>query len=287
MKQVLITGVVLFAVAPAGAQSIQTDGNIETDAQLVSNAATGTAPLIVSSATMVPSLNADQVDGLEGVDLALDADLQSAEAMLVVLQAQVDALGLARSPRTGQTTCYDEVGTVVACGTGIGLGQDGDLQLGITWPNPRFTDNGDGTVTDHLTGFIWLDDASCLGNETWADALTEAAALFDGCTDCGGTNNDCGLTDGSVAGEWRLPNVRELQSLVHYGVSSPALPDTSGTGQWSEGDPFSGVQSVWYWSSSSLVSGPAAAWFVSLSSGLVHSDSKGDAHLVWAVRGGQ
>ena len=66
-------------------------------------------------------------------------DLQNVEAMLVALQAQVDALGLALVPRTGQTTCYDAAGAVTTCGTGIGLAQDGDLQLGVNWPNPRFT----------------------------------------------------------------------------------------------------------------------------------------------------
>ena len=116
--------------SPAGAQSIQTDGNIQTDARLVSNVATGTAPLAVSSTTMVPSLNADQVDGVEGTALALDADLQGAEAMLMALQAQVNALGLALVPRTGQTTCYDAAGAVVTCGTGIGLAQDGGPPVG-------------------------------------------------------------------------------------------------------------------------------------------------------------
>jgi len=92
--QVLLV-LLLLGSALARAQSIATDGNIETDAQLVSNVATGTAPLAVSSTTLVPSLNADQVDGVEGTDLALDADLQTAETMLMALQAQVDALGLA------------------------------------------------------------------------------------------------------------------------------------------------------------------------------------------------
>jgi hypothetical protein len=42
-------------------------------------------------------------------------------------------------PKTGQTTAY------VA-------GNDGYLEKGVAWPDPRFTDNGDGTVTDNLTG---------------------------------------------------------------------------------------------------------------------------------------
>jgi hypothetical protein len=32
---------------------------------------------------------------------------------------------------------------------------------GVAWPNPRFTDNSDGTVTDNLTGLIWLKNANC------------------------------------------------------------------------------------------------------------------------------
>jgi hypothetical protein len=195
-------------------------------------------------------------------------------------------------PRTGQTTCYDATGAVTACGTGIGLGQDGDLQLGVTWPNPRFTDNGNGTVTDNLTGLVWLDDANCFGNQWWANALAEAAALFDGCTDCGGTDNDCDLSDGSVAGEWRLPNVRELQSLVHFGVSDPAIPNTSGTGQWSEGDPFSGVQTIpVYYSSTTSAILTDDAWAVRVYDGwvsyVVKSGDPGEGNLVWPVRGGQ
>ena len=60
--------------------------------------------------------------------------------------------------KTGRTTCYGPDGIVIPC---AGSGQDGELQKGVAWPNPRFTDNGDGTVTDNLTGLIWLKHASC------------------------------------------------------------------------------------------------------------------------------
>jgi len=50
--------------------------------------------------------------------------------------------------KTGQTTCYNTSGTEISC---TDTGQDGDLQKGVTSPSPRFTDNGDGTVTDNLT----------------------------------------------------------------------------------------------------------------------------------------
>jgi hypothetical protein len=177
-------------------------------------------------------------------------------------------------PRTGQSAVF-------------AAGDDGDLQLGVTWPNPRFTDNGNGTVTDNLTDLIWLDDANCFGEQTWANALSKAADLSDGCSDCGGTNMDCGLADGSIAGQWRLPNLRELQSLVHYGVSSPAVPNTAGTGQWVEGDPFSGVQSSFYWSSTTVAGLTDAAWRVFLASGSVDAGGKTNPTRVWPVRGGQ
>ena len=289
MKRGLCLALLVGAiVSPAWSQSITTDGNIETDGQLVSNVATGTAPLAVSSTTMVPSLNADQLDGMEAAAFAQESDLQTVERALVAMLAQFPELGKVPLTRTGQTNCYDAAGAVVTCGTGIGLAQDGDLQLGVTWPNPRFTDNGDGTVTDNLTGLVWLDDANCFSIKNWTDARAAANGLFDGCSGCGGTNNDCGLQDGSIAGRWRLPNVRELQSLATYGLTFPAVTDTSGTGQWSEGDPFSGVQSSSYWSSTSIaINASPTAWQVDFDSGSVRTTLKSINFYVWPVRGGQ
>ena len=188
-------------------------------------------------------------------------------------------------PRTGQTTCYDVAGTVVTCGSGIGLSQDGDLQLGVTWPNPRFTDNGNGTVTDNLTALIWMENANCYGFQIWADALAAANALQD--TGTPETTDDCGLSDGSVPGQWRIPNLLEMQSLAHYAVSSPAVPNTTGTGQWVEGDPFSEVQSHSYWSSTTYAGITNSAWYVSMNSGHINYALKTSVKYVWLVRGGQ
>lgn len=82
-----------------------------------------------------------------------------------------------------------------------------------------------------------------------------------------------------------MPNVRELQSLVHYGVVSPSVPDTAGTGQWSEGDPFSGVQLAFYWASTKL--NATNAWEVSMIRGDVFIELKTFTERVWLVRGGQ
>jgi len=94
--------------------------------------------------------------------------------------------------------------------------------------SPVFTDNGNGTVTDNRTCLIWLQDASCAdlpgtdtnGKANWDTAKTAASSL---------ANGTCGLTDGSQAGDWHLPTIQELQSLVHYGYYSPAMSNAAGT----------------------------------------------------------
>lgn len=120
-------------------------------------------------------------------------------------------------PRTGQGEagkCYDwnnAVATEIPC---AGSKQDGETRKGVAWPGTRFTDNGNGTVTDNLTGLIWLQDVTCLGSRDSNNATTQVAALQTG---------NCGLSDGSTAGKWRLPNYRELESLFDINYVNPAL----------------------------------------------------------------
>jgi hypothetical protein len=127
-------------------------------------------------------------------------------------------------------------------------------------------------VSDNLTGLIWLTDANCFGERDWFTALNDANTLASG---------SCGLTDGSIAGQWRLPNINELHSLVRPGTaSSPALPS---------GHPFSGVQSAYYWSSTTREGQTPIAWRVDMSSGYVDGWAVKHTynHYVWPVRGGQ
>jgi len=172
----------------------------------------------------------------------------------------------ARPAQTGQTICYDAAGTVISCS---GTGQDGALQKGVPSPSPRFTDNGNGTVTDNLSGLIWLKDANCFGTRTWADALAAANTLNSG---------ECSLSDSSAEGAWRLPNIKELQSLVDFSRVNPVLPS---------GYPFSGVQSDNYWSSTSYADNTSNAWNLNLNNGNVNNDDKTNTNYVWPVRGGQ
>ncbi|MBA3014035.1 MAG: DUF1566 domain-containing protein [Proteobacteria bacterium] len=191
----------------------------------------------------------------------------------------------AKVPKTGQATCYDASGATISCSN---TGQDGALKPGVAWPNPRFTDNGNGTVTDNLTSLIWLKNANCtatvgeipksLGTLTWTNALTWSNNLASGA---------CGLNDNSVAGNWRLPSRAELISLVSLEYTSPALTNTAGTTQWSNNNPFSTVQSNYYWSSSTSIANKSNAWGVDFNDGSVTSNNaKINSNYIWPVRGG-
>lgn len=166
-------------------------------------------------------------------------------------------------PRTGQTLTYK-------------AGDDGALQKGVAWPDPRFSDTGDGTVTDKLTGLVWLKDASCLGKKTWVDALAAANGMATGA---------CGLSDGSKSGDWRLPNINELNSLISISRWNQAVGPMQLAGSSSD-NPFSKTANVNYWSSTTNASLTSQAWSVNLLFGLVTSYFKKGAFIVWPVRDG-
>ena len=95
-------------------------------------------------------------------------------------------------PKTGQTTSYQ-------------TGDDGTYQKGVAWPSPRFIVQGDtNTVMDNLTGLMWARNANLGGAMTWSNAVVYCE----------------GLTYGGHS-DWRLPNRRELLSLVNDGVLVP------------------------------------------------------------------
>ena len=106
--------------------------------------------------------------------------IMSAAAPVMAAPAQA---GL---PRTGQSACWDTDGNLIDC---AGSGQDGEQQAGTAAPAPRFSDNGNGTVSDTLTGLVWLKNANCAGinPKPWAFALGSANNLSSGM---------CGLTMG-------------------------------------------------------------------------------------------
>jgi quinol monooxygenase YgiN len=176
-----------------------------------------------------------------------------------------DYVAEARIPQTGQKQCWNTSGAYVSC---EGTGQDGEIRAGVAWPEPRFTDNEDGTVTDRLSGLIWLKNADHFGLVPWSQALEKVKGLASG----GGG----GLEDGSKAGDWRLPNIREIQSLIDYSTAGPILP---------HGHPFTNVRPSVYWTSTTLAAAPTLAWMMTLGIGPTVFDLKINPNRLWPVRG--
>lgn len=157
----------------------------------------------------------------------------------------------------------------------------------------RFVDCGNGTVKDTETGLFWLKNAGCF-LEDWATACIEVAQLADG---------QCGLTDGSRPGDWRLPTLwcpsgaasctlddaeGEFASIFASSCSPPHIPDTAGTGCWSEGDPFTGVNSDWYYRSATTYAADPTRSYTKINlSPAVGSYYKVNHYWVWPIRGGQ
>jgi hypothetical protein len=145
-------------------------------------------------------------------------------------------------------------------------------------------DCGNGTVTDTATGLVWLKNADCFGEMDYMNANNAAAGLEHG---------ECGLTDNSSPGDWRLPTRAEWEATVarsvELGCMLPSLTDTAGTGCYAAGtQPFTGVALEWYWSSSTATAdfAPMHASSMVMDIGAVNNISKADSMLmfVWPVR---
>ena len=163
----------------------------------------------------------------------------------------------------GSDTCYDNVGTHDCAATTLG------------------TSNG--TVKDMQTGLIWLKNANCFGLITWADANIRAAALASG---------QCGLNDGSKAGDWRLPTLEEWEAMLMVSCypfpGGPTIPDRTGNACYLTGQHWAtNVQSNVYWSSTSNASIPSDAWAMDLFSREVNGGTKTFNLYVWPVRTGR
>jgi hypothetical protein len=130
------------------------------------------------------------------------------------------------------------------------INRDNQIIKGKLGVGPRFVDMGNGTVTDGVTGLVWLKNANPCGEKNWSDAMAYCQSL---------ANGTAGLTDGSVAGQWRLPSMAELQGM---GTNPPTTWVGIGTVTWTEPSaPFINVQRS-YWSSTEYSQNTNAAYVV-------------------------
>jgi hypothetical protein len=183
-------------------------------------------------------------------------------------------------PATGQTTCWEhdrgpgQGVLVISC---AGTGQDGAIQAGAAL---SYTDNGDGTITDNNTGLMWekkSDDGTIHDKDTayrWTTAFSAHIA---------GLNAGAGFAGYT---DWRLPNVRELQSIVNYETFSPGVSAAFNSNCAAQCTVLtcSCAAPIGYWSSTSVAYHPSQAWVVE--NGAVGSVEKVSTLFVRAVRGG-
>jgi len=148
----------------------------------------------------------------------------------------------------------------------------------------RFVVNADYTVSDLETGLVWkrcsegqstVDPTMPCGSGsiqsyTWQGALNQANTV----------NNGTGYAQ---VKSWRLPNIKELESIVEWGCQNPAFnstvfPLTSGA---------TGSASERYWSSTTLESDPTRAWYIGADDGrtqFVTKDTAAQVILVYDLK---
>ena len=203
--------------------------------------------------------------------------------MLMVFVSAAICAAPADIPKSGQTARYD-ANSVKA--------DDGGLQKGVAWPRTRFTSNADTTGSDNLTNLVWAPNGNIMptrdngwdvdtkvgekmndGRVTWLHALDYVSKL--------NAESYLGHTD------WRLPNVNELESIVHA-----EYPLCNGGGcynaAWLNTQGFSNVQqgsdSI-YWSSTISAGNTLNAWYVNIEYGFVNATGMTGNYYVWPVRG--
>jgi len=130
--------------------------------------------------------------------------------------------------------------------------------ISTTFSVTHYTDNNDGTVTDNFTGLTWQKIQSP-NTLTWEEALAYA-----------GSSTLAGKSD------WRLPNIKEIQSLNDVSLFKPSFNKTY----------FTGVAAGNYWSSTTMYQTTAKAWDINVDYGIVSYSEKTLKENVLLVRGG-
>lgn len=188
-------------------------------------------------------------------------------------------------PATGQTVSYtanknDKILAPVA------VPDDGAVQAGATL---SYTDNGDGTVTDNNTGLMWekkSDDGGLHDKDNayiWSGTGAQET-IWDWLDDV----NAEGGAGFAGYNDWRIPNVKELQTLAHYGRVTPATPEVFNSNCVAGATVLTGscTAGATYTSSTTWARSPGMAWGIRLQDGFSSLSDKTAGLRVRAVRGG-
>jgi hypothetical protein len=139
------------------------------------------------------------------------------------------------------------------------------------WQDSRYTNNGDGTITDKVTKLMWKRcsegqsgtncESGTATTHNWRQALDLAAN-----------------TSFATHTDWRLPNIKELASLAKLNCYNPSINET----------PFPNTSTNYFWSSSPYADGGSYdAWLLDFDDGYGNYDFRSDSYRVRLVRFGQ
>jgi hypothetical protein len=188
-------------------------------------------------------------------------------------------------PGSGQTTAHQADKNDGIPGP-VAVPDDGTVRAGAAL---AYVDNGDGTITDLNTGLMWEKKSHDHGlhdkdNGYRWDGDGSQETIWDWLDDVNaeGGSGFAGYND------WRIPTVKELQSIIDYEQVDPAVDAVFNHDCTPPCDPpvCSCTASSFYWSSTTIAFSPTNAWSVDFDYGDVSLDGKYIDFLVRAVRGG-
>ena len=262
-----------------------------------------TSDLVVCSSEL-DTCGSELITCTQNLDQA-SHDLSICETGLVVCQENAVTL-----PATGQTTCYDVDGSMIACDDEPW--QDGYFKAGGSL---AYIWNNDGTLIDVNTKLMWERKDMSGGihdvrnKYDWLHSfLQHIFSLNNTCqndetVDCS-VNGDADCVNAGVGGvcgfagyrDWRVPNAKEMQSIVDYSQNFPPV-SMAFNYMCSDGCSMLGetgcscTEGYWFWTSTTYSGSPDYAWHLTNSGSirngvLIPQFTKGDDLSVRAVRGG-
>jgi hypothetical protein len=221
------------------------------------------------------------------------AALATLDATNAAIEGRVDddlvgiRCGHSALPASGQLTAYT-ADTNDGVPGAVAVPDDGTLRFGEAL---RFVDDGNGTVRDLNTGLMWekkSDDGGLHDKDNtyvWSNLdLAPEETIWDWLQDV----NVEGGTGLAGYADWRIPHVKELQSIADFEEFDPAVGATfdGGCVPGCTTIDCSCTTNFNYWTSTTSASSASFAWVVNFGSGAVDFNSKDSGRFVRAVRGG-